>query len=174
MQQARILLPPFERRRGCYSAADAIIHREIKGVVEIIIAERGPNTREAGQTMIAIGGMVDPLDESVAAAALREVEEELPGLKVILEEPPILSRPYKVKHAWDPAARRAVSLGKVVDCPPAISHIYFAKWISGETHGSKEALNPRWVELHELLNTFFIYAFDQALLLEHLAKRFGL
>jgi 8-oxo-dGTP pyrophosphatase MutT (NUDIX family) len=161
---------------GCYgmkypfviSSADGFIFRQTEKGIEVLTAERAEDMdHQPGMIMLAHGGMIDPGDDSPPQAALREIHEEILGIKVhIYPDSFCDSGPAKFSYYWNPVTQQAVKKNKLAQDVPVATFCYLAEWVEGEPKPSKESINIKWVILEELKNTRRTYAFNHAFVLE--------
>lgn len=153
-------------------SADTVIYRESDDHgIEVLVGTRGEGRWQAGMPTLTFGGFINPDDPSARDAMIREVSEELPGLRLDFSDLPIfITGPLKFGYRWDPFMFAPVTVGELVQDIPIITLNYLAKCLDGEPQPTKEVPEVKWTPLVELLSTKQQYAFDHALLLPVLFK----
>lgn len=133
----------FFRNWGENHAADAIVLREIDDDVEILLIKR----RSPEQWALP-GGFIEP-DEEPVTAAQREAEEEtqLPLARLSIEPEHVYTGPVAdvrmTAHAWP------VTHAYKFVLPPEVTLLL------PEVKGGDDALEAKWVKLHDLHRDLF-------------------
>lgn len=157
----------------CTVSGDGIVFRRNGKLIEILTGLRAASRWEGGLWMLTFGGMVDKRsDDSIYATVIRELDEEVPGMKckIMHHVPPLVTGPAKYRHYWNPDSMSAVNTDNLVQDIAIITLNFVVECISGEPAPTKEVPKVKWVSLVELVETKREYAFDHAKVIPYLLQ----
>ncbi|MEK7164842.1 MAG: NUDIX domain-containing protein, partial [Patescibacteria group bacterium] len=138
----------------------------------ILTGRRGQGRWEANRTILAHGGIVDP-GEDPYETAVRELQEEVPGMKVEVDRLPFLLTPsHGMRYRWNPEARKAELTEDRAQDVPITTIEYWGEWVSGEPEATGEAHNLRWTPVTEIIHQENDWAFNMALIIPKLIDCF--
>lgn len=154
------------------AAAGTILYRwPSEGGIEILMGERRKDP-EYGRTVVAFSGLIQPGDESVPHAALREAYEETGrSLGIRITHYVKTYGPHIFRHMLyrKDSSLVAQNTGEEIDLPDRfVLNVYAGLVVFGSPHDNSEIQGLRWVNPE---NTEYLkaglrcYAFEQALIL---------
>lgn len=165
---------------GCYGlkypatliASNVVVFRFLDEVPNILVGRRGKGRWEANRPILAHGGFVDP-GEDPYQTAVKELQEEVPGMEVRIDPLPFLLTPsHGLRYNWNPQTQQAqLTLDRAQDVP-IVTVEYWGQWVSGEPQASDEAHGLRWTPVVDIISQENDWAFNMALVIPELIKRF--
>ncbi len=171
---------PFNWTPGCYGlkyaatliASNVVVFRHIDSVPHILTGRRGEGRWEANRPILAHGGFVDPGDDPYETA-VKELAEEVPGMDIHVHRLPFLLTPsHGMRYRWDPQTCMAVLTDERAQDVPIVTIEYWGQWVSGKPEATDEVHSLRWTPVTDIVNAANDWAFNMALVIPELIKRF--
>ena len=171
---------PFNWTPGCYGlkyaatliASNVVVHRLTDGVPRVLTGRRGEGRWEANRPILAHGGFVDPGDDP-HQTAVKELQEEVPGMEVVVDQLPFLLTPsHGMRYRWNPGTQQVELTEDRTQDVPIVTVDYWGAWVSGEPKASDEAHALHWTAVADIVRQENDWAFNMALVIPKLIRRF--